>query len=111
MIINCPNCGKPVSSKAVLCSHCGYELGEVSEEQLQEFERRRLRDRIYRLRMTSYAAITALVAACGWYWWESRDFSGPPSIGPVTLMAAGTLGYVVVRGLLFNARRAMKKLR
>jgi uncharacterized membrane protein YvbJ len=111
MIIKCPNCRKPISSKAALCSHCGHELGEVSEEQLQEFERRRLRDRIYRLRMASYTAIAVLLVAVGWYWWESRDFSSPPGMGPAILVAVGTVAYLVVRGLLFTTRREMKKLR
>ncbi|WP_415408221.1 zinc ribbon domain-containing protein [Sulfurovum sp. CS9] len=25
-IINCPECGKEVSNKALVCTHCGYEL-------------------------------------------------------------------------------------
>jgi hypothetical protein len=111
MIIKCPSCGKQISSKAALCSHCGHVLGEVSEEQLQEFERRRLRDRIYRLRMFSYAAITMLLVACGWYWWGSRDFGTAPGPGPLILVAVGTLAYLVLRWLLFSARREMKKLR
>ncbi len=35
MLINCPNCGKPISDKADACIHCGYVLQkepEVKEE-------------------------------------------------------------------------------
>lgn len=110
MIIDCPKCRKSISSRASLCSYCGEVLGEVSEEQREEFARRRLRERIYRLKMASYTCIAILVAACGWYWWESSDFSRLPSTVPVILVSVGTVSYLVVRALLFNARRQFRKL-
>ena len=27
-LINCPNCGKPVSDRAPFCPHCGYDFGK-----------------------------------------------------------------------------------
>lgn len=99
-----------MSSKAPLCPNCGFERGEVSEEQFQEFERRRLRDRIYRLKMSSYAAITLLLVAAGWYFYETADLDLAPSAGPLVLVAVGAVAYVVIRGLLFRARRALKSL-
>lgn len=77
---------------------------------MQEYARRRLRDRIYHLKMASYTCITIMVAAFGWYWWESGDFSRPPSSIAVVMLSIGTLGYVVVRALLFRARRQYRKL-
>lgn len=110
MIVNCPNCKKSISSRASLCSYCGEELGEVTPQQREEFARRRLRDKIYRLKMASYTCIAILVAACGWYWWESSDFSRLPSTVPVALVVVGTVSYLVVRALLFSARRQYRKL-
>lgn len=111
MIVNCPQCKKPMSSVLPLCPKCGYARGEVSEEQLAEFGRRRLRDRIYHLKMTSYFMISLLLAACGWYWWESPDFTQPPSVVPIALVVLGTVGYLVTRVLLFRAKKALRKLR
>ncbi len=111
MIVNCPQCKKPMSSVAPLCPKCGFARGDVTEEQLTEFQRRKLRDRIYHLKMTSYFAISLLLAACGWYWWESSDFSRPPSAVPIILVALGTVGYLVTRVLLFRAKKALRKLR
>jgi hypothetical protein len=96
---------------ARICSYCGEELGEVSDEQRLEYQRRRLRDRIYHLKMASYTCIAVLVLAAGWYWWESSDFSRLPSTVPVVLVSLGTVGYLVVRVMLFNAKRRMRKLR
>jgi hypothetical protein len=110
-IIACPECGKKISSRAPICSFCGFQLGEASEEDLEIFRARRLRDRIYRLNMSSYAAITLFVGGFGWYWWASRGFVEPPTMGPFILMAVAALGYLVVRVLLFRARAERKQMR
>lgn len=109
-IIACPECGKKISSRAPICAHCGHQLGEVSEEDLEVFRARKLRDRIYHLNMASYAAITLFVAAFGWYWWDSKGFVQPPTVGPFILMAVAALGYLVVRAFLFRAKQQRKQM-
>jgi hypothetical protein len=110
-IMACPECGKQISSKTSLCGYCGYQLGEVTEEDLEIFRARKLRDRIYRLNMTSYLVITLFVAGCGWYWWDSRGFSQASSIGPFVLMGLAALAYLVIRVLLFRCRQLRKAMR
>lgn len=113
-IISCPECNKNISSKTAICNYCGFQLGEVTQEDLEVFRARKLRDQIYRLNMTSYAVITVFVAAFGWYWWDSRGFVQQPSAGPFILMGLAAVAYVVVRGFLFRSRRqrkAMQQLR
>jgi hypothetical protein len=122
-IIACPECKKKISSKASICSFCGYQLGEVTEADLEVFRARRLRDRIYRLNMSSYAVITVrlnmssyavitvFVAAFCWYWWDSRGFSQASSIGPFVLMGLSAVAYLVVRALLFRCRQQRKAMR
>jgi len=110
VIVNCPNCRKPMSSKAGQCPACGFERGETTDEQLHELQRRRLRDRIYRLKMSNYAAITVLLAAAGWYFYRSANLDFTPTTGPMVLVAIGAVFYVIVRGLLFQAKRQLKRL-
>lgn len=110
-IIACPDCGKKISSKARICSHCGHQLGEVTEEDRAVFEARRLRDRIYRLNMSSYLVITVFLAGFGWYWWASAGFTRMPDVGPFILMGLASVAYLVVRFLLFRARRDRKAMR
>ncbi|NNK38090.1 MAG: zinc ribbon domain-containing protein [Xanthomonadales bacterium] len=110
-IMDCPSCGKDISSKARLCTYCGHELGDVTEEDRELFRARRLRDRIYRLNMISYAVIAVFLAGFGWYWWASRGFTQASEAGPFILMGATALAYLSVRAFLFRARQQRKAMR
>ena len=110
MIVNCPECRKPMSSKAPACPNCGMERGELSDDQLNELTRRRLRDRVYRLKMSNYAAISVLLAAAGWYFYQSSNLDMMPTRGPLILVSIGAAADVLSRGLLFKAKRDLKRL-
>jgi len=111
VIVNCPQCRKPISNKVPVCPHCSLERSEISDEQISEMERRRLRDRIYRLKMANYAAITVLLTAAGWYFYETAKMNASPSFGPLILTGIGAVFYVILRGLLFQSKRQLKQLR
>jgi FtsH-binding integral membrane protein len=100
-----------MSSKAALCQGCGYAAGEASPEDLLEFQRRKLRDHIYRLKMWSYLAISLFLAAFGWYWWDTRGFSSATSTGPVLGIGVAVAAYLAIRVMLFMEQRKMKSLR
>ena len=109
-IVSCPSCDKPISRRTMLCPHCGFQRGEVSEEQLKEFRRRKLRDRIYHLKMASYAALTLLVAAFGWYLVETDSFQQRSSEGPYIMFTVGSVIYLAIRVYLYKFKTALKKL-
>ncbi len=110
-IVACPGCNKNVSSRIKLCQHCGYQRGEVTEEELNEFRRRKLRDRIYHLKMTSYVALSLLIAASGWYLQDTQGLQHQSSMGPYILFAAGAVCYLVTRVYLYKCKMALRKLR
>lgn len=109
-IIACPDCGKKISSHAVICSFCGFQLGEATERDFEVFRARKLRDQRYRLNMMSYLVITLFLAGFAWYWWDSKGFLQPPSIGPMLLMCAAAVAYIIVRAFLFQNRRVQRAL-
>jgi len=109
-IVSCPSCDKNIPSRIMLCPHCGFQRGEVEEEQLKEFRRRKLRDRIYHLKMASYAALTLLVAAFGWYMAETGGFQHRSSTGPYIMFAVGSVFYLGIRVYLYKFKIALKKL-
>lgn len=94
----------------MLCPYCGFQRGEVSEEQLYEFRRRKLRDRIYRLKMASYVALTFLIGAFGWYLAETAGFQYRSSAGPYILFTIGAACYLVIRVYLYKSKVALRKL-
>ena len=110
-IASCPSCDKPISSRTMLCPHCGFQRGEVSEEQLKEFRRRKLRDRVYHLKMASYAALTLLIGAFGWYLAETEGFQYRSSMGPYIMFAVGSVCYLGIRVYLYKFKMALRKLR
>jgi hypothetical protein len=110
-IVTCPKCGNKVSSLAKLCLHCGAQRGEPDGERALVFRQRQAREKVYHLNMTSYAIITVFLAAFGWYWWETSGFQRPTSAGPYILMGLSAFAYLIVRVLLFQARRKQKELK
>ena len=109
-IISCPNCDKSISTRTMLCPYCGFQRGEVAEEELKEFRRRKIRDRIYRLKMVSYLALTFLAAAFGWHMVDTSGFQHRASAGPYILFTIGAAFYLVIRVYLFMAKSALKKV-
>jgi len=109
-IVNCPECDKNISSRTMLCPYCGFQRGEVAEAELKEVRRRKLRDRIYYLKMTSYAALTVLLAAFAWYMVDTSGFQRRASIGPYALFTIGAASYLVIRVYLFKFKSALKKI-
>ena len=108
-IVSCPSCDKNISSQTMLCPYCGFQRGEAAEEELKEYHRRKLRDRIYHLKMTSYVALTSLVAAFGWYMVDTSGLQHRASLGPYALFTIGAAFYLVVRVYQHMAKVALKK--
>ena len=76
-----------------------------------ELDRRKLRDHVYYLTMTSFGVIALFLAAVGWFWWGNSGFLIPSSSAPVWPIAVTASGYLVIRVLLFRMRRKLKKFR
>ena len=109
-IVSCPGCEKNISSHTVVCPYCGFERDAVAEEKLKEMRRRKLRDHIYHLKMSSYLALTFLISSFGWYLIETAglQYKSPP--GPYILFSIGALGYLVIRVYLHKFKAALRKL-
>jgi Zn-dependent alcohol dehydrogenase len=109
-IVNCPKCEKKISSQTMLCPYCGFQRSEVAEEALKEFRRRKLRDRVYHLKMASYAALTLLIGAFAWYLTDTAGFQHRASMGPYVLSTIGAALYLVIRVYLFKSKAALRKI-
>lgn len=111
-IIDCPECGKTISSLAPICDHCGSKRGDASSEDLQRYKERSIRDRLYRLGMFSYLSMTIVIVAFAWYWVATGSFNHPANtMGPYYLMMIGAIAYLVARIMIFRARGQRKSIR
>lgn len=110
-IVKCPKCDNRVSSQINICPQCGFKRGVVDEEALRESRRRELRDRVYYLKMASYAVLTLLLVAFAWYWVETDSFRYQSSMGPYVLFAIGAIAYFVIRVFLFKFRLALRRIK
>jgi hypothetical protein len=110
-IVSCPKCGNKISSLAKICLHCGHLRTEADDDESLVFRQRQVRDRIYHLKMTSYAVMAVFLAAFSWYWWESDGFIRHSSSGPWILMGLSAFGYLIVRALLYQAQRKQRQLK
>ncbi|MDX1554601.1 MAG: hypothetical protein R3212_01100, partial [Xanthomonadales bacterium] len=64
------------------------------------------------LKMATYAVMAVVAVAIGWYWVESGGLVlVVESRGPLYLLMASAVAYVVVRVMLYRARRQQKALR
>jgi len=110
-IIVCPRCGNRISSLAKICLHCGSERDVFSDESSLVLRQRQARERVYHLKMSSYAVLSVLLAAFIWYWWGSSGFQKPVTPGPLILMSLGGCAYMIVRYLLYQALRKYRELK
>ena len=110
-VVACPQCGNKISSLAKVCLHCGSKRDGSRDEQSPVWRQRQAREKVYRLKMTTYAVLTVLLAAFAWYWWESSDFAQRSSAGPFIVMGLSGFAYLIVRVLLYQAQRKLKELK
>ena len=108
-IVSCPKCDARISGLTMVCPYCEFQRGGAAEEEFKELKRRRLRDRVYHLKMASYSALTLLVAAFAWYLVDTSGFQHRASTGPYALFTIGALAYLLIRVYLFKFRAALKK--
>lgn len=104
-ITQCPGCKRRISDQMKVCPHCDLQLGELSDEDVKQLERRRWRKRLYQAANVTYVAMSLLIIGAIWWWLSGEggwDF--PPPAGAVLLVALGVLGYFLGRGWLFWLR-------
>ena len=105
MIIECPACGKRISSKYKTCPHCGARVGDSGEGTPHEDVSRRLAmQRRYRLQAQMYASILLTLIGCVWAWASTDGLEQPPGTWPLATLAAGAAWYIGVRLYMIISR-------
>lgn len=63
-IISCPACTKPISDKAKSCSHCQYEFGTASAEDIERKLSLQRYSKLQKLQNQSMLAILLFIVGC-----------------------------------------------
>ncbi len=108
-LINCPRCGERFSSQLSGCPDCGLNPSNTDIAALKKTALRAFRVRIYRLKMTSYTALTLLTAGFIWYYVDSEQFTQSVGNGIWVLMGVGIFAYVVIRLLMLKTKLDYRK--
>ncbi|AOE49725.1 zinc ribbon domain-containing protein [Kangiella sediminilitoris] len=105
-IIQCIVCGKRISNKAESCSHCGAKLRGTTEEQLERAAHLQRLRKNRRLQSLSFIAVIAFAAGFLLKFFSPGDNVDIWEKVSLYLMAAGFLGYVVMRvWIMLNKRK------
>lgn len=110
-IIKCPRCDSRISSLTRQCPQCGFERGQADQDDMRELRRRKIRDRVYHLKMSSYGVLTLLLAAFAWYWVETDSFQYQSPMGPYVLFSISAVAYIVIRIYLFKFNMTLRKIK
>ncbi len=63
-ITNCPACNKSISDKAKSCSHCGYEFGDQSAEDIRRQISLKRYKKLQKLQNQSMLAMLLFIVGC-----------------------------------------------
>ena len=105
-IIRCIVCGKRISSKAEVCTHCGAVLKGSSEEQLERAVHIQKLKRNRRLQSYSFIAILLFAAGFLLKYVHPEDNAELWVLASHYMIAAGFIGYVAMRAwIMFNKKK------
>lgn len=113
-LINCPACRTKISSVAKVCPKCGYSKdakAEADPEQVKLFQRRIFRDRMYKLRMFSYVAMSiTMVGALPMLWDYIQGIEQGETVillkhWGIYAIALGFIMYMTLRFFMLKVKR------
>ena len=103
-LVNCPQCGKPVSDKAVKCPHCGEKQGRAKLIQEQNFK---VNTRIVKAIISVLVAIFGILSLLplfvrvpGWVSFYYLQYFTPLFQMPKMLAVYLAMGVAIIGGLL-----------
>jgi len=116
-LVHCPACRTKMSSVAKVCPKCGYSKdpdAEINPEQVKLFQKRQFRNRMYKLRMLSYVAMTiTMLGALPMLWDYIRGIEQAEPIVMIKhwgiyAIAVGFVLYMVIRLRMVIVRKAYR---
>ncbi|NVJ62116.1 MAG: zinc-ribbon domain-containing protein [Gammaproteobacteria bacterium] len=104
-IVKCPECRKPISDKANLCSHCGFVKKEASQEDIERAARIARLKKQNRVNMLVYSAMIVFIAGVLAFYFGRNMTTATYTIFGTIGMVLGGAGYLFGRIYAIVGRR------
>ena len=96
-IIKCPECRKPISDKANICTHCGYAMKGATDEDLARAARISRLKKQNRMQMIIYGSMVVFSAGVLFFYFGRESGSNLYRVLGYFGIALGGLGYLFSR--------------
>ena len=90
-ITSCPSCSKPISDKAKSCSHCGFNIGSATAEDIERKAKLAHYKAMQKLQNQSMLAILLFISGFGFIYWGGSE---PGEVQYNLSIAAAIVGFV-----------------
>jgi hypothetical protein len=90
-ITACPSCKKPISDRSKVCSHCGFNIGDATAEDLERKANFARFQHMHKLQNQSLLAMLIFIFGCGFTVWGGSE---PGDIQYNLSILAAVVGFV-----------------
>ncbi|MBF7072611.1 hypothetical protein ISG33_04260 [Glaciecola sp. MH2013] len=104
-ITACPSCKKPISDKSKVCSHCGFDIGNATAEDLERKANFARFQKMHNLQNQSLIAIFIFLAGIGFLYWGGSDPGDTPYNLSIAAAVVGFAWYAINRVRIVLAKR------
>lgn len=105
-LIDCPSCGKKISSKAETCNHCHISLSDNSPERNATLAKRKRNKRILMVGNLSLVTLILFLAGAFIVFYLQPDQEDILSTVGIAGLAIGSIGYMGARTWLMFLKGA-----
>ena len=104
-ITACPSCSKPISDKAKLCSHCEFNIGNATAEDMERKAKFVHYQAMQKLQNQSMLAILMFITGFGLIYWGGSEPGEIQYNLSIATTIIGFVWYAVNRVRLVMAKR------
>ncbi|NCP64285.1 MAG: zinc ribbon domain-containing protein [Paraglaciecola sp.] len=105
-LIDCPACGKKISDKAQLCSHCNFAVGSASSEDIARKTALSKYLQAQKIQNQSMVAMLLFVGGFGFMYWGDADQEDWQFKIAFALSVLGFVWYIVNRVRLIFVKKS-----
>lgn len=105
-LIECPSCSKRISDKAKVCQHCGFAVGNASEEDIARKRNLQKFQKVQSVQTQSMVAMLLFISGFGFMYWGGVQPGDTQHTAAVGCSVVGFLWYIINRVRLIFIKRS-----